>query len=203
MKKIEELISQPVIDFIALAQKYCRVIESAESMSLKDMQMMLVKLLPRIYIRIMNLPEINDTYSPDAEKYFAEKEYKKVSQLLISFFGESDFFAEITEDKLVNKKILVRSRISESLTDIYQDLTDFLRWYKYEDIESKNDALAELQRSFRTIWGEKLLFVMIALHSILFMNKKPDNLRIASEEDDDQHFDPSEMDGFSEDTGDR
>ena len=203
MKKIEELISQPVMDFIVLAQKYCKVIESAESMSLKDMQMMLVKLLPRIYIRIMNLPEINDTYSMDAEKYFTEKEYKKVSQSLISFFGESDFFAEIAEDKLVNKKILVRSRISESLTDIYHDITDFLRWYKYEDIESKNDALAELQRNFRVIWGEKLLYVMNALHSSLFMNKKTDSLRISSEEDDEQHFDPSEMEGFSEDTGDR
>ena len=202
MKKIEELISQPVIDFIALAQKYCKVIESAESMSLKDMQLMLVKLLPRIYIRIINLPEINDVYSTDPEKYFTEKEYKKVSQLLISFFGESDFFVEITEDKLVNKKILVRSRISESLTDIYQDTIDFLRWYKYEDIESKNDALAELQRSFRTIWGEKLLFVMNALHSNLFMNRKTDSLRIASYEEDDQHFDLSEMDGFSEETGD-
>ncbi|MGE4569645.1 MAG: DUF5063 domain-containing protein, partial [Bacteroidales bacterium] len=153
MRKIEELVSQPVRDFVLLAQKYCATIESAGSMQGKEMQEFLLKILPRIYVRILTLPEVTTVYAADTEKFLTEKEYKKVYQLLQSVLRDEDTFTEITDDKILNKEILVRSSMSEALTDIYQDLKDFIRWYQFEDIESKNDAIAEIERSFRQFWG--------------------------------------------------
>jgi len=131
MRKIEELVSQPVSDFVLLSRKYCTTIESAGSMQGKEMQEFLLKILPRIYVRILTLPEVTTVYSADTEKFLTEKDYKKVYQTLQSVLREEDTFTEITDDKILNKEILVRSSMSEALTDIYQDLKDFIRWYQF------------------------------------------------------------------------
>ena len=201
MKKIEELVSQPVRDFVVLSQKYCTTIEVAGSMHGKEMQEFLLKILPRIYVRILTLPEVTTVYTSDTEKFLTEKEYKKVYQSLQAVLRDEDTFTEIADDKILNKEILVRSSMSEALTDIYQDLKDFIKWYSFEDIESKNDAIAEIERSFRQFWGVKLLFLLRALHALRFNKKKVEVRRTVVEDDDEQGFDPAEMEGFSEDRG--
>ena len=63
---------------------------------------------------------------------------------------------------------LYTGSISENLSDIYQDLKDFIVSYKSGNEEVMNDAVWEVLMNFEEFWGKKLLNVLTAIHTVLY-----------------------------------
>jgi hypothetical protein len=63
---------------------------------------------------------------------------------------------------------LYTGSISEYLTDIYQDLKDFVASYKSGNEKVMNDAVWEVLMNFEEFWGKKLLNALSAIHTVLY-----------------------------------
>jgi hypothetical protein len=62
--------------------------------------------------------------------------------------------------------------ISENISDIYQDIKDFLLLYQTGAPEVMNDAVWECRMNFENIWGQKLVNAMRAIHRYLYSGEE-------------------------------
>jgi hypothetical protein len=69
-----------------------------------------------------------------------------------------------------NRVALLQLAISEDISDIYQDIRDFLEVFRNSPEEIMNDALWECKTLFENNWGDKLLRVSRAMHLIYVMD---------------------------------
>lgn len=69
----------------------------------------------------------------------------------------------------------ISASISEDLTDIYQDIKNFITIFERGITENMNDALYVCMENFKAYWGQKLVNVLRALHSLKY-STEPDAL---------------------------
>ena len=62
----------------------------------------------------------------------------------------------------------IKRCISEDLADIYQDIKDFIFVFQLGFNETMNDALVVCRENFGTLWGQKLVNTMRALHDVKY-----------------------------------
>jgi hypothetical protein len=110
-------------------------------------------------------------YEHDAEKYVTERQYNKVRKILIAIIGQRDAYNEIFNPEKPNSKKSTQASLSEDLTDVYQDLKDFVQWHNQGTFEAMNDAIIELFDTFGKFWGMKLLNAVRYIHA--FQHIKP------------------------------
>ena len=78
----------------------------------------------------------------------------------------------------------VTSSISENMTDIYQDIKDFLLLYQTGTDEVMNDAVWECRMNFETFWGQKLVNSMRAIHKFIYSGEEIGNIEKEDENRD-------------------
>lgn len=62
----------------------------------------------------------------------------------------------------------ITASISEDLSDIYQDLKNFITVFERGVTDNMNDALYFCIENFKSYWGQKLVNVLRALHSLKY-----------------------------------
>lgn len=177
--------SKNVLEFVTVANEYCNQIEGVERLSTKDFFSVTTRILPLLYIKASMLPKIEPVLDENIQKAVREEDYVRIQHALLAKVGSHDDFLEVfvPNNDLDQKE--VASSISENLTDIYQDVKDFLFAYRIGVDEIMNDALAELVDAFELYWGQKLVNVLRACHNVLYGDN---NL----EEEEDAQLDGSE-----------
>jgi hypothetical protein len=58
------------------------------------------------------------------------------------------------------------------MTDIYQDIKDFLLLYQTGTEEVMNDAVWECRMNFENFWGQKLVNAMRAIHKFIYSGEE-------------------------------
>ena len=81
--------------------------------------------------------------------------------------------------------------IAENITDIYQDLKDFLLAYRIGTVDVMKAALLECQTNFEQYWGQRLVNGLRAIHNLVYgdadLDEKPlKPLILKAENDDDE-----------------
>ncbi len=163
--------SKNVLDFVTVGNEYCNQLENAGNLSTKEFLTVIVRLLPLLYIKTLTLPKVEFVLEESVEKAVREEDYIRIQHDLLNKLGGLDDFLEIYVPENDIDQQEVASSISENLTDIYQDVKDFLFSYKIGVTEVMNDALVEMINSFELFWGQKLTNVLRACHHILYSNK--------------------------------
>jgi hypothetical protein len=87
---------------------------------------------------------------------------------VVSFIGALDKFSDFSDLSHPGSMKVVNASLSEMLTDIYQELKDFVLLYETATLENMNDAIAECFDSFGQYWGVKLLTATRIIHVNLF-----------------------------------
>lgn len=157
------LYSKEVIEFTAVANEYCKFLEEASANDGKTLLTILQKLLPLLYLKALNLPDIENRLEEDVEKYVREEDWQAINDLLKHKLGSANDFIDINHDENSTEE-LVYGDLAENLADIYQDLKDFLMVYRIGTNELMNDALWECKESFRLYWGQTLADTIRAVH---------------------------------------
>jgi hypothetical protein len=167
----ELVYSKNVIEFVTVANEYCSFIESAEKFPRKDFLSRIQKIFPLLYLKASLLPEPNKEMSEEElEKFVTEEDYNYIQDKLISKLGDVDAYQEIYDSSLQYSYIPVEGSISENITDIYQDLKDFILSYRIGTLEVMNDAFIECRSNFEQYWGQKLVNALRAVHYLLYSN---------------------------------
>ncbi len=165
----EVVYSKNVIEFATVANEYCSFIEAVDQFQRKDFITRLQKLFPLLYLKAALLPEPDVEMSEDApEKFVSEEDYNFILQKLQAKFGQFDAYYEVFDPSIQYSAEPLEASISENITDVYQDLKDFILSYRIGTLEVMNDALGECRNNFEQYWGQRLVNGLRAIHNLVY-----------------------------------
>ena len=181
--KINTLVySKNTVEFVTVASEFCSLMENVRSRSFKENLYKLQRMLPLLYLKATMLPATEKVLEGEPEKYVSEMDYNVILNRWLELLGENDSYYEVFDPDLQFSDERVTASISESLTDIYQDLKDFVIAYSIGNEEIMNDALYDCEYHFEDFWGQRLVNVLRAVH--MMMTGKSDS---GTKNDSDSH----------------
>lgn len=160
--------SKQTIEFVTVGAEYCAFIEKAGELDRNEFVDKSIKMLPLLYLKAVLLPQTEYQLDESAERFVTEEMYEYVRGTISRLMGAQDDYLEVFMDDMQYSENPINSSISEDMTDIYQDVKDFISVYSMGYEATMNDALVQLYENFREYWGQKLVNVMRPLHSICF-----------------------------------
>ncbi|MEI6140304.1 MAG: DUF5063 domain-containing protein [Mariniphaga sp.] len=181
----ELVYSRNVIEFATVANEFCSFIEQVEQFQRKDFVARLQKLFPLLYLKAALLPEPDLEMSEEApEKFVSEDDYNYILHKLELKLGQFDAYYDVFDPSIHLTEAAVEANISENVTDIYQDLKDFILAYRIGTLEVMNDALWECRNNFEQFWGQRLVNGLRAIHNLVYGEADIEESDIQAETDE-------------------
>lgn len=162
------VFSKNVIEFVTVANEYCSFIENSDKLEQADFFSKIQKFLPLLYLKASMLKKNEAISDEEPEKYVTEAHYSKINNTLLTKFGEFDSYKDLYDNQMNDSTEFIEHSISEDLSDIYQDLKDFIYIYRSADVDLMNDGMWICINNFESIWGHRLLSALNAIHIIIF-----------------------------------
>jgi len=168
----EPVYSRNVIEFVAVANEFCKYSEHASELKGDELLKILQRILPLMYLKASLLPQLDPIFEDGNEKFVTESDWLRIHDNLREKFGTADDYMEVFDDKMNDSDRPVLSSISENMSDIYQDIKDFLLLYQTGTSEVMNDAVWECRLNFESFWGQKLVNSMRAIHKFIYSGEE-------------------------------
>lgn len=162
------IYAKSVIEFVTVANEFCKFLETADDFSLKQFVDTAHKVLPFLYLKGAMLPVLEESFDEFNEKFVTEDDYNFIRENLLLKFGEFDVFDEIYDPLRQENDEPVQLRLSEHFADIYQDLKDFLMLYRVGTNEVMANALWECRQAFEQYWGQRIVNSLRVLHNLKY-----------------------------------
>jgi hypothetical protein len=167
--------SKNVIEFITVANEYCSFLERADELESNDFLGRLQKLLPLLYLKASLIPKFEFEPEDDLEKYVTEVEYNVILQKVAEHTGAGDDYHEVFLPGIQFSETALTASISENIADIYQDVRDLVMSFRTLNEDVMEQALWECQQNFATIWGQKIVNCLRALHSLIYADDQDED----------------------------
>lgn len=168
----DPVYSRNVIEFVAVANEYCKYAEHASEIKGDEMLRIMQRILPLMYLKASLLPELDPFFEDGNEKFVTESDWIGINEILKEKFGTANDYFEVFDEKINESDGPVVSSISENMADIYQDMKDFLLLYQTGTAEVMNDAVWECRMNFENFWGQKLVNSMRAIHKFIYSGEE-------------------------------
>ena len=154
-----------VTEMVTLANEYCVYLETAENKSREGVLKFAVTILPLMYLKGSLLPTTTVDYPEANERFVTEEEWERVFTMLRDKFGETDE-CWIIDPQHVNETEPLKASLAENLSDIYQDMKDFVLLYQKNTLPSRQNALADMRELFTNHWGYRIANILPRLHHL-------------------------------------
>jgi len=168
----DPVYSRNVIEFVAVANEYCKYTEHASELNGDELLKILQRILPLLYLKASLLPQLNPCFEDGNEKFVTESDWVIIHDTLREKFGTANDYLEVFDEKINDSEEHVLSSMSENMADIYQDMKDFLLLYQTGTAEVMNDAVWECRMNFENFWGQKLVNSMRAIHKFIYSGEE-------------------------------
>ena len=168
----EPVYSRNVIEFVAVANEFCKYSEHASELKGDELLKILQRILPLMYLKASLLPQLNPYFEDGNEKFVTESDWIRIHETFKEKFGTANDYLEVFDEKINESEGPVLSSISENMADIYQDMKDFLLLYQTGTNEVMNDAVWECRMNFESFWGQKLVNSMRAIHKFIYSGEE-------------------------------
>lgn len=174
-EQLKEIVySRDSIEFVTVAVQYCAYLEDFAEATESDLTDKLTKILPLLYLKATLVPETDTVNEDDPEISVTEDGYNYIFSRLYNVFLNNDAYLEVFLQDMKYSETPIAASISEDLADIYQDLKNFVTIFERGVTENMNDALYLCMENFRAYWGQKLVNVLRALHSLKYSSDHDD-----------------------------
>jgi hypothetical protein len=164
--------SKSVLEILTVANDYCLTLAKLETTSNANLINYLQKVCPLLYLKGSLMPDIEVQNTEANERFFTEEEWETLFNTLRKKFKKDDEFWIV--DLSANHNDPVKISLAESLTDIYQELKDFLLLYQKNSLDAKENAVFELKNTFESRWGLILLNAHRQLHFLKTKGIEPE-----------------------------
>jgi hypothetical protein len=164
----DPVYSRNIIEFVAVANEFCKYTEHASELKGDEMLKILQRILPLMYLKASLLPQLSPFFEDGNEKFVTESDWNGINDILKEKFGTANDYLEVFDEKINESEDPVVSSISENISDIYQDIKDFLLLYQTGTGEVMNDAIWECRMNFENFWGQKLVNSLRAIHKFIY-----------------------------------
>ena len=167
-KESQTIFDKNVIEFVTVAAEFCAFLERAKRMKRSTFVDTSLKILPLLYLKASMLPKCETIGDEALETYVTEEIYEILRINLSGLMGDKDDYLDVFVQDMVYSDQPIKKSISEDLADIYQDIKDFIFVFQLGLNETMNDSLAICQENFGTLWGQKLVNTLRALHDVKY-----------------------------------
>ncbi|MBN1198716.1 MAG: DUF5063 domain-containing protein [Bacteroidales bacterium] len=161
------LQSKQVLEMVTVANDFTSFFEKAEDYSREQILGYLHRVLPIIYLKASLMPDISVTDEEAVEHYVTEEQWEILFNMVREKLGQDDIFYFIDLHEKTQHDA-IRASIAEGITDIYQDLKDFLLLIQKPQVAFRENAIKECRFLFETRYGYKLVNCQTAIHYLLF-----------------------------------
>jgi hypothetical protein len=185
-EKNDPVFGRNVIEFVAVANEFCKHAEHAAEIKGEELLKILQRFLPLMYLKGSLLPQLNPYFEESTEKFVTESDWITLHTTLREKFGTADDYLEVFDERMKESEGPVLSSISENISDIYQDVKDFLLLYQTGTTEVMNDAVWECRNTFENFWGQKLVNAMRAIHRFIYSGEEIGKIENDVEENDEK-----------------
>lgn len=158
-----------IIELLTVSNEFCLFIEKAYDYSKEDILVYLHRMAPLLYLKGSMLPELKAENEEAYERYVTEEVWENLFNELRNKFGKDDVFWFIDEVNF-NGEDIVKGSMAEHLTDVYQDLKDFVFLYSKNTSDAILNAVIECSHLYQTNWGYKLSRLQKTIHHLLYQN---------------------------------
>lgn len=166
--KEDIVFSRNTVEFVTVAAEYCAYIERTNEHDRKEFVDTLLKLLPLLYIKAQMLPGEERINDEDLEDFVTEDSYEVLRMTIFDLLADKDSYLDVFVADMKYSDTPVTKSISEDLSDIYQDIKNFICLFQLGINETMHDAIIECNEHFRQYWGQTLVNTMRALHDIRY-----------------------------------
>ena len=156
-----------IIELLTVANEYCMFIEKAYDYSKEDILEYLHRIGPLLYLKGSLLPELNVEDSSAYERFVTEEVWEDIFNELRNKFGRDDIFWFVDETNFIDNEI-TKGSMAEHLSDIYQDLKDFVFLYSKNTRDAILNSVTECRKLYHTSWGLKIARIQKNIHYILY-----------------------------------
>lgn len=160
----EPVYSGHVIEFVAVANEFCKYAEHAGEMKGEEVINIMQRLLPLLYLKASFLPRLEPVFDDGNERFVTESDWYRIHDSFKTKLGNADDYLRIRDEYNPTDEEIISATVSEDLADIYQDLKNFILLYQTGTNEVMNDAVWECRLNFETFWGIKLINGLKAIH---------------------------------------
>lgn len=168
-EELKEIVyARDTVEFVTVAVQYCAYIENTDGSTQEEVTDKLTKLLPLLYLKASLVPNSELINDEDVEITVTEMDYNYIVAKLDDIYAENDAYLEVFMQDMKYSDTPIRASISEDLADIYQDVKNFITVYERGITENMNDAMYVCMENFKIYWGQKLVNVLRALHSLKY-----------------------------------
>ena len=178
--------SRNVVEFVAVANEFCKYAEHASELKGDELLKILQRILPLMYLKASLLPQLEPFFEDGNEKFVTETDWTLINDTLKEKFGTANDYIEVFDEKINETEGPVVSSISENMSDIYQDIKDFLLLYQTGTREVMNDAIWECRMNFENFWGQKLVNSMRAIHKFIYSGEEIGRVEKDDKTDDEE-----------------
>ncbi len=168
----EVVFSKYTVDFVRVSLEYCALVEKAHEQDKESFVDSAVRVLPLLYLKASIIPEIEDHYDSYLEVKVTEDLYSGVQNKIEELLGDDNLYLETFHPDIKLSDSPVAVKLSEDLSDIYQDLGNFIAVFKNGNKETMNDSLVVCIENFKEYWGQRLVNALRALHYIKYKERE-------------------------------
>lgn len=166
MSNNDPTLSRPVLELVTIATEYCHLIESAQPSEQNETFMKaLTGFIPLLYLRGSLLQAAEPEHPEANERYVTAEQWDAQFLNLREVFGDSDEFWHIDYAELSHNDP-IKASLAECLTDVYQDLKDFVLLFKQNSLAARENAIYSCFQLFQQRWGKCLAMVLPYLHAM-------------------------------------
>ncbi len=158
--------SSEMVEFVKAANDCCAFLEQLKDTEGRAFITDSVKFLSAVYATFIVTGTTEPVFESATEPTVTEQEWSALFQRIATILGPYNDILRIAEEGEFDRSELVSHTISEDLSDLYQELKDFVSVYSRGMEELINDAAWELKERFAEHWGSKLLRALLALHRL-------------------------------------
>jgi len=173
-------MSKNALEMLIVANEYCLFMEEIEDKSRQDIFEFVHRVLPLMYTKGSLIPEITVDDTGANMRFVTEEQWENIFTLLRDIFADDDEFW-IIDPQYINETEPLKASLAENLSDIYQDMKDFVLLYQKNTHAARQNALAECKNLFSEHWGYRIGNILSRLHHLIYHNEQDfmdDPLRI-------------------------
>ncbi len=174
-EKIAAITSKIINDFFLVANEFCLYMDELEKYNKLDILTYMQKLLPLLYVKGSLLPEVDNFDEKYNERFVTHEQWEEIYKKLKEVLKEDNLYITVHNVDIMDNEPQ-RMNLAENLTDLYQDLKDFLLLYSKNYSHSKKNALHWVNYYYQTSWGYKLVNIIKMIHTIIYKNQIAANL---------------------------
>jgi hypothetical protein len=161
----DPVLNRQILEFITVSNEFCHFTEKAGDYTKEDIVEYYRRILPLLYLKGSLVKPVLPSDPDASEHFFNEEDWEFLFNLLRNKLYPDDHFWISSNLTDVDAEV-EKASLAECLSDIYQDMKDFLMLYQKNKYTAKENAIHNVCAHFNKHWGPSALNAMMALHDL-------------------------------------